>query len=180
MAKSSDHEAQLLLAMYGQMWANINRHVLIVWQSATAIVGSLALFGLVGKNVVGLDMGTTLIAALAAWLLAHTYDSSEWFNRNQAIIAAIEREMLSEELRSRIHPVIGAARKPHSMILQFRIQQVIAMTIWLGILSHHFVDRVLPGVHSTWSHFEPARSVPYLTSIAAGFAVLLAREKAYK
>ncbi len=165
--------------MYGQMWNNINRHVMIVWQSVTAIVGSLALFSLVEKGVVGLDMGTTFVVIVGAWLLAHTYDSSAWFNRNQAIISAIEEELLSDELAKRLHPVIGKRRIISDMVLQFRIQQWLALAILILVLGHHFVTRVWLGFGSALTRFEPARSVPYLAALAALVGLVLVRRKAY-
>jgi len=179
VGQPSKEERELLLAMYGQMWNNINRHVMVIWQSVTAIVGSLALFSLVEKGVIGLDMGTTFVVIIGAWLLAHTYDSSAWFNRNQSIISAIEKELLSAELAERLHPVIGKRRSISDMVLQFRIQQWLALAILLLVLGHHFVSRVLPGFGSPFTTFEAARAIPYVASTAAVVGLVLVRRKAY-
>lgn len=178
MSDISPDEKDLLIAMYGEMWNNINRHVMIVWQSATAILGSLALFSLVEKNIIGLDMGTTLIIILIVWSLAHTYDAATWFNRNQAIISGIERELLGEELRKRLHPVIGKNRSPKKLITQMGIQQALGLALWVLLLGHHFLNRVAPGIVAAHSHFEWARATPYLVTFAAIIPLLLVRKAA--
>lgn len=39
----------LLLKMYDQMFNDINRHIMVVWQSVGVLVGAFAVFALVEK-----------------------------------------------------------------------------------------------------------------------------------
>jgi hypothetical protein len=81
---------KFLLAMYAQLWNNINRHVLLVWQPDTTIAATLALLSLVEKKVFGLDIATSLAVIVATWLVAHMLDASAWFNRNLSMVGYIE------------------------------------------------------------------------------------------
>jgi hypothetical protein len=172
----SDKEQALLVAMYGKMWDNINRHVVIVWQSITAILGSLALLGWVEKGVIGLDVGTAFVVIFSAWVIAHTYDASAWFNRNQMIVGKIEQLILREDVRKELHSVIGTTRDPRSMILQFQIQYMLALTIGLLALGYHFSRRV----QITWklADIDLAGTMPYIAALAAVVLVFLARQRA--
>jgi hypothetical protein len=49
-SESDTQRASFLLEMYKQTWANINRHILVVWQAITVLVGTLAAFSLVEKG----------------------------------------------------------------------------------------------------------------------------------
>jgi hypothetical protein len=86
---ADDRRADFLIEMYKQMWTNINRHILVVWQSVSVLVGTLAAFALVEKKVISLDVACALVVLISAWLVAHTIDANYWFNRNLAIISNI-------------------------------------------------------------------------------------------
>jgi hypothetical protein len=51
---------QLLLKMYDQMFNDINRHILVVWQSIGVLVGAITILVLVQKQVVPLDIAVSL------------------------------------------------------------------------------------------------------------------------
>ena len=76
-----------LLAMYAQLMNDINRHIVVVWQSVGVLFGAFAVFALVEKKILSLDIATSLIVMLCAWVIAHVYDASYWYNRNLVIIA---------------------------------------------------------------------------------------------
>src|SRR5919206_2459258 len=88
---------EFLLKMYDQMFNDINRHILTVWQSVGVLIGAFAIFALAEKGVLSTDIATTMIVLLSAWLLAHLHDSSYWYNRNLVIIGNIERQFLRQE-----------------------------------------------------------------------------------
>jgi hypothetical protein len=161
------HREELLLKMYDQMFNDINRHIMVVWQSVGVLVGAFAIFALVEKNVVSLDIATSIILLLCAWLIAHLFDSSYWYNRNLVIIANIEKQFLKKEDLKDIHYYFGAHRPKNKMIDHLR--QQVALGVGLGsiVLAYHFSKRVLPGISAPWSNFEPARALPYILVFAA-------------
>src|SRR5215471_11862631 len=111
-----------LIHMYDQMFNDINTHILVVWQSIAVVVGALATFALVEKNILSLDVATAVVVLLCAWLLAHLYDASYWYNRNLVIIANIERQFLEKEDLTNIHYYFGKHRRKNSMLTHLRIQ----------------------------------------------------------
>ncbi len=108
--------AELLLKMYDQMFNDINRHIMVVWQSIGVVVGALTIFALVEKNVVSLDIAVSIVLLLCAWLLAHLFDAAYWYNRNLVIIANIERQFLTQDDLKNIHYYFGKHRPKNKMI----------------------------------------------------------------
>lgn len=158
---------EFLLKMYDQMFNDINRHIMVIWQSIGVLVGAFAIFALVEKNVISLDIATSIILLLSAWLIAHLFDAAYWYNRNLAIIANIERQfLLSTDLKD-IHYYFGAHRQKNKMIEHLRIQLSLGAALAGLVLLYHFFDRVVPGFSSPISNFEPARSLPYIVVVAA-------------
>ena len=92
-----DNREEFLVEMYKQMFNDINRHIMVVWQSVGVLISAFAIFALVEKNVISSDIATSIIILLCAWLYAHLVDSGYWYNRNLAIIANIERQFLKKE-----------------------------------------------------------------------------------
>jgi hypothetical protein len=153
---------QLLLKMYDQMFNDINRHILVIWQSIGVVVGAFALFSLVEKQIIPIDFAAALLFLLCGWMLAQLYDSAYWYNRNLVIIANIEREFLEVADLRRIHYYFGAHRG-NKMIFHLRIQRYLAWGLILLVLIFHFATRVIPGLHLPLSNFNLQRSVPYLS-----------------
>jgi len=154
-----------LLKMYDQMFNDINRHIVVVWQSLSVVVGTLALLALIEKNVLNWDLGVTIIVVACGWLTAHVYDSSYWYNRNLTIIANIERQFLNwTDLRD-IHYYFGEHRKKVSMLRHLRLQYFLAIAISVLFVVHHFVLQVLPGIGAPWNTFRFEASLPYIAVI---------------
>lgn len=162
-ASRSTSRDQFLIAMYREMWGNINRHILVVWQSVGLLAGTFALFALVGNNAISLDFASTIIALTTAWVLAHLVDANYWYGRNLAIIINIERQFLTPADLRHIHPYFKEHRK-YSMLDHLAIQGYLAFGIWLTVMVYHFWHRVLPGLGANWSAFDPARASPYVAS----------------
>src|ERR1700726_3891106 len=78
----SNRRDGFLIAMYSQLWNNINRHITVVWQSVGILAGAFALFALVEKHTLSFDWACSLMLLIAGWVVAHTYDANTWFNRN--------------------------------------------------------------------------------------------------
>ena len=113
---------KFLLHMYDQMLNDINRHIIVVWQSISVLVGAFAIFALAEKQVISVDVASALLILIAGWSLAHHLDASYWYNRNLAIIANIEKQFLSSGDLSEIHYYFGSHRPNNKMITHLRIQ----------------------------------------------------------
>src|SRR2546428_10370812 len=70
---------ELLLKMYDQLFNDINTHIIVVWQSVGVLVGAFAVLALVEKNIISVDIGTTLILLVCGWLFANLLDSAYWY-----------------------------------------------------------------------------------------------------
>jgi hypothetical protein len=164
---------EFLIEMYKQMFNDINTHILVVWQSVGVLVGAFAIFALVEKKVVSTDLASALVVLLAAWLLAHLYDASYWYNRNLVIIANIERQFLKQSDLHDVHYYFGEHRKSTSMLTHLRIQWTLGISIATLFTLYHFVTRVLPGIGAPWARFEIQRTLPYVVGVIC--FVLLSR-----
>lgn len=89
-----DDRREFLLEMYRQMFADINRHMTVVWQAVSVVVGAFAILALVEKDIIPIDIAVALIVVLCAWMYAHMLDGGYWYNRNLAMISNIERQFL--------------------------------------------------------------------------------------
>lgn len=158
---------EFLLKMYDQMFNDINRHIMVVWQCVGVVIGAFAIFALVEKHIISLDIASSIILLLSAWLVAHLFDAAYWYNRNLAIISNIERQFLIESDLTEIQYYFGAHRKDNKMIEHLRIQLALGVGLGLLVLLYHFVDRVMPGFSAPWSNFDPVRTLPYVVVIAA-------------
>lgn len=171
---------EFLSKMYDQMWNNINRHILVVWQSVSVLVGAFAIFALVEKNVIPIDLASSLLVLISAWLIAHLLDANSWYNRNLAIIANIERQFLKPEDACHIHYYFSEHRKSWALLDQFQIQLGFGAGIYLLVIIYHFATRILPGIGQPASNFQIARSLPYLISILSVIVLALLRRKQMK
>jgi hypothetical protein len=154
--------------MYDQMFSDINRHILVVWQSVGVLLGAFSIFALVERQIIPLDVATALIVLLAGWLVGHLYDAAYWYNRNLVIIANIERQFLRREDLHEIQYYFGAHR-PSRMFTHLRIQYALAVGLIGIVVVYHFCIRVLPFLGPNWHQIEPSAAVPYLTLLVAAF-----------
>src|SRR6266478_1519931 len=128
---TSEHEEQyaekrrdqFLIAMYGEVWNNINRHLTVMWESAAILAGAFALLALVEKHALPPDLASSLVVLLSAWFIAHTYDANTWFNRNLAIVTNIERQFLRAEDSTQIHYYFTKHRDPENMLDHLLVQR---------------------------------------------------------
>jgi hypothetical protein len=166
--------------MYDQMFNDINTHILVVWQSVGVVVGALAIFALVEKNIIPTDYACSLMILLSAWLIAHLYDASYWYNRNLVIIANIERQFLKSTDLKEIHYYFGKHRKKSAMLTHLKIQYALGVVIAMLFIVYHFTLRVLPGIHEPIRNFEFTRSLPYLIGVASIIFLLYLRSNRIK
>jgi hypothetical protein len=161
-----------LLAMYKAMWDNINRHILVVWQSVTALLAAVGALYLSGKDILAPDLATSLVIVASTWAMAHAIDSKGWFNRNLYIITNIERQFLLRSDATAIHPFFVGESRKNTMIEHLRIQAVLGCTMAVLALSAHFVKRVLPTLDMNAS-VDPARWLPYGVAVIGIVCLLL-------
>jgi hypothetical protein len=161
--ESDKRRLDFLLAMYGQLMNDINRHIVVVWQSVGVLFGAFAIFALVEKGVISLDIATSLIVFLSGWVIAHVYDASYWYNRNLVIIANIERQFLRKSDLREIHYYFGRHRKKGAMITHLEIQMWLAAGVAVLVLVVHFFTDVLP----VWKCVKTGTGLTYLPWFAA-------------
>ena len=157
-----DDRKEFLLKMYDQMFNDINTHILVVWQSVGVVVGAFAVFALVEKNIIPIDYACSLMIMLCAWLLAHVYDASYWYNRNLVIIANIERQFLKVSDLEDIHYYFGKHRSQSAMLTHLKIQYALGLGIALLFTFYHFATRVLPAIRAPAQNLSFPRVLPYI------------------
>jgi hypothetical protein len=166
-----DARQEFLLRMYSELWGNISRHIIVVWQSVTAVLGGGALFALAGRGVLSIDLAATLFLVVVSWSLGHLMDASAWFNRNLHIASNIERIFLTRDDLERVHFYFAQPRRG-SMIEHFRLQRALGVTLMAIILVTHFFARVWPNVFRPGYRSEPLIGMPYV--VAGGAIIALA------
>jgi len=165
--KSEEYRKDLLLEMYRQMFNDINRHIVVIWQSVGVLLGAFTLFALVQKQIIPVDIASALLVLIAAWLIAHIYDASYWYNRNLVIIANVERQFLRPEDLREIHYYFGGHRKTSAMLTHLKIQWYFGIGIAALVLAYHFATRVLPlWSWEVWT-IGLQRLLPYLVLLAS-------------
>lgn len=162
----SDRRDDFLIEMYKQMFININRHITIIWQSISVLVGAFAVFSLVSNQVISLDLAASIMVLLAGWLCAHMFDANCWFNRNVGIITNIERQFLNGNDAKNIH-FYFTQHRPNKLISHLRIQMFLGVALATLVIIYHFNARIVPGLGSPWTNIEPVRWLPYLCAISA-------------
>lgn len=112
---------EFLIAYYGILWANINRHITGTWQTVTTLGISVALLGLVGKSSISMGISVTLIVGICAWYSATVHNSALWFARNQAIATNVERLFLDAPGDLRLVQPYFASHRTGLLISHFQI-----------------------------------------------------------
>ena len=161
--------------MYNQMWGNIDRHILVIWQSVGALISAFAVLALTEKNVLPIDLACSLMVVICAWVAAHVIDANYWFTRNLVIIINIERQFLFAKDLQDIHPYFRDHRRP--TLDHLAVQGYLAASVFLLIAGWHFSTRVAPGFASPWCSFEFSRALPYLVAGIAAVLLLFFKRK---
>lgn len=157
-----------LLRMYDQMFNDINRHISVVWQPITVLVGSFALLAAGMRDILSIDLAVALIILLVGWLIANLYDSAYWYNRNLVIIANIERQFLKQSDLRHIHYYFGKHRSKHSIMTHIRIQWWLGIFIGGLVLLYHFFSEVLkvsPYFFSPAEDFHLTLILPHIVAV---------------
>ena len=169
-----------LMGMYSDMWANINRHLTVIWQSVSVLGVGFALFSLTEKHVIGADAATAGMILICFWLIANAYVASEWFNRNINILSNIERQFLRRQDLKEISPFFAKHVPAGKMVGYIRVQWSLGVGLVVLVLVRHFVVEVVPFVRRplcvSISNLGWAKAVPYLIFVGAfGWVMRLPR-----
>ena len=159
-----DRRDQFLIAMYNQLMNDINRHIIVVWQSIATLVAAIAAFSLVKDKIISLDFAVTIVLITCVWLISHVYDASYWYNRNLVMIANIERQFLRNTDLKEIHYYFGKHRPKGVMISHLRIQKGLGLAVVSLVLLFHLYKVVVPvcrGVNA----FDVFNVVPWVVAI---------------
>lgn len=154
--------------MYNQLMNDINRHIVVVWQSVSVLVGAFALWSLVEKAVISLDVAAALIVVIAVWVISHVYDAAYWYNRNLVMIANIERQFLKQSDLREVHYYFGEHRSKTSMLTHLVLQKWLALGVTALVLGVHFSERVLP-VLTKSAEFTMPIALPWVALVIGLF-----------
>jgi hypothetical protein len=141
--EAEKNRSEFLMVMYKELMNDINRHIVVIWQSVAVLFGAFAAFALVEKQIITLDVAATLIMILCVWVVAHVYDAGYWYNRNLVIIANIERQFLRQSDLRDIHYYF-ARHRASTLITHLKIQLCLALGVAVLVLSFHFMTIMLP------------------------------------
>ncbi|HBG62161.1 MAG: hypothetical protein A2Y03_00545 [Omnitrophica WOR_2 bacterium GWF2_38_59] len=180
MSEQIDRRDELLLKMYDQLFNDINRHIMVIWQSVSTIIGAFAIFALVEKDIIPIDVASGIIIVLIVWLIAHLYDAAYWYNRNLVIIANIERQFLKVSDLKDIHYYFGKHRPNNVMLTHLKIQYALGVGLLLIVVLYHLSLRVIPGLTEPLTSFELIRATPYIILILSFFYLRYIRQKRKK
>jgi hypothetical protein len=130
--------SDFLIAMYEQLMNDINRHIMVVWQSIATLVAAVAVFSFVKDNIIPFDIAVSIVILICVWLLCHVYDAGYWYNRNLVIISNIERQFLEVTDLREIHYYFGSHRPTNKLISHLRYQLHLAVGTSIIFLGYHF------------------------------------------
>ena len=164
--------------MYSELCNEINRSIQLGWQAVGVFVGAFALFALVEKNIITLDIAVSLMILLATWATAHILNTNYWYNRNLAIIANIEKQFLVQNDLKDIQYYFGQHRKSKSVLQDVKIQITLNIGIVSLIILYHLIVRVLPGIlEPSLYTFDLAGVLPYVCLCFAALYIITTRNK---
>ncbi|WP_223563861.1 hypothetical protein [Pantoea agglomerans] len=163
----------LLLKMYEVLNNEISRHITVIWQSISVVVGAFTLLSLVEKNIMNIDVAISIILLLITWLFDHLIDSGYWYNRNLVMIANIERQFLTVEDQKEIHYYFGSHRSKNKMLTHLKIQRNLGVGLAFIVIGYHFFTRVYSGfpLPLTLNNIDPMRMLPYLVIVWSAFYI---------
>lgn len=166
---------EFLIAMYAQLWQNINRHIMIVWEGVGVLVAVFAVFGLVSQGM-PLSVASAVLLLACIWVMAHTYDSSHWYNRNLLMISNIERQFLGRKDLEEIHYFFEQHR-PSQMITFLRIQWWLAAGLATIVIGYYSVADAIPRLTAEGQAALKDVIGPYVLLIVAALAAEWLRRK---
>ena len=124
---------EFLLAMYKELFNNVDRHISLSWQSVSVIASFLAAIMLTERFGVPSIITVSVIIIIAGWTIARLIDAEHWYDRNIHIISNIEKLFLSEDEKDdkNIHFYFKKNRTRDNRLESVTIQIYGTTLIWL-------------------------------------------------
>ncbi len=169
-----------LIQMYQQLCSEIDRHIKIIWQIVGVLLSAFAIFALVEKDVIPLDIASVILVLVCGLSIAIVIESNFWYNRNLVIIANIERQFLKESDAIDIHFYFTKHRKNNAYIDMMIIQIIFVVILVCVVLIYHFSVEVLPFMKLEASNFVPIKATPYLVFLISLVLLLSFHKKRIK
>lgn len=156
-----DDRKTFLISMYDQLCHEMDRHIKVIWQTVGVLLSTFAIFALIEKNIISIDIASCILIAVCGLAIAIIIESNFWYNRNLVIVANIERQFLVETDAEEIHYYFTKHRKDNAYIDMMLIQMVFVFII-LGIVTmYHFSQSILPNL-SLKNDFSFGKAMPYI------------------
>lgn len=137
---------EFLIGMYEQLMADINRHIVVVWQMVGVVGAAIAGLVVAEKEGVPTAYGVILTLLVISWVVEHLHDSNFWYNRNLVMITNIERVFLTPNDVDLIHPYFAAHRKKGSFLTHLQVQRHYALAIAVLVVLYFLAKSVLPSL----------------------------------
>jgi hypothetical protein len=171
---------EFLFQMYNQLCAEIDRHINFIWQSVGVLLSTFAIFALVEKNIITMDLAASIIILVSALSIAIVIESNYWYNRNLVMIANIERQFLLDSDTKDIHYYFKSHRKNNAYLDMMVIQICFILVLLLIIVLYHFWVQVWPFRCLEIKHFDLLKVVPYITLVIGSILLILFHRKRIK
>lgn len=141
-----ERRPDFLIAMYEQLMADINRHIMVVWQMVGVMVAAIAGLAIAEKQGVPTAYAVILTLVVISWVIEHLHDSNFWYNRNLVMITNIERVFLTSHDVDLIHPYFAAHRKKGSFLTHLQVQRHYALAIAVLVTLYFLAKSVFPSL----------------------------------
>lgn len=155
--------SDFLIAMYGELMEDINRHIVVIWQMVGVVTASVAALVLAEKNNIPSAYAIVLILGVCTWALEHLHDSNFWYNRNLVMITNIERVFLRPSDLNLIHPYFGKHRSESSFLTHLSIQKKYVISVGFLSVFYFFFHSIWPYLNCKYGFdFSKILPVPFL------------------
>lgn len=171
---------EFLFQMYNQLCSEIDRHINVIWQSVGVLLSTFAVFALVEKNIITMDIAAAIIILVAALSVAIVIDSNYWYNRNLVMIANIERQFLLDSDTKDIHYYFKSHRRNNAYLDMMIIQICFILVLLLVVVLYHFWVQVWPYRSLEAKNFDLLKAVPYITLVVATILLIFFHRKRIK
>ena len=166
-----EKRSEFLLAIYKELMADINRHIVVVWQMVGVVGAAVAGLVIAEKQGVPTAYAVILMLLVISWVIEHLHDSNFWYNRNLVMITNIERVFLTPNDVDLIHPYFAAHRKKGSFLTHLLVQRHYALAIAVLVMLYFLAESVLPSL-------QPGSPVDIGKLVAlAAFVFLIFRDR---
>lgn len=168
---------EFLIQMYIQLSNEIDRHIRIIWQIVGVLISAFAIFALVEKEIISIDLASSILIAVCGLSTAIVVESNFWYNRNLTIIANIERQFLKNSDSKDIHYYFTKHRKNNAYLDMMIIQFAFIFLLLIIVVVFHFSKQIYPFMHCEGTQFSPIKSIPYLVLLIGVFFILYFHNK---